>query len=188
MKITLRKAAAIQTGINDVLKSIEFETTAKLNEFQDPESKISETHVGFLKALARKEELTAALYDIRKAVSRANAAAGVDQMLAEIAFFDKMIAMYQGLAKLNVRENPAVLAGRLDKIRNTKEERYSLYGRDELASSIFVQEDLDSFATKAADLKRRKTSMQDMLLEMNVSTEVQLNDTTISILSTVGLL
>ena len=188
MKITLRKANAIQTGINDILKTVEFHTTAKLNEFEDPEAKLGQAHAEFVQALSRKEELTSALFDIRKAVGRANLAANVDQMLAEIAFLDKMISMYQGLAKLEVREAPAVLAGRLEKMRNSKEERYSLYGRDEINSSVFEQQDLDSFATKVAELKRTKVNLQDDLLEANVRTEIELNPVTAEVLKSVGLL
>ena len=109
-------------------------------------------------------------------------------MLAEIAFLDKMISMYQGLAKLEVREAPAVLAGRLEKMRNSKEERYSLYGRDEINSSVFEQQDLDSFATKVAELKRTKVNLQDDLLEANVRTEIELNPVTAEVLKSVGLL
>ena len=38
MKLTLRKANAVQMGINEVVKGLKFDSTVALNEFQDAEA------------------------------------------------------------------------------------------------------------------------------------------------------
>jgi len=188
MNITLRKASALQNGINDLIKQITFETDATLNEFQDPTVKIQETHVKFLQDLSRKEALYSALYEIRKSVSRANAQNSVDQLLADIAQLDKGIAMYQELATKKPAEPIEVVKGRLDKIRGAKEDHYSLYSRNSVTSSVFAQADIDAFKLKLSELKRQKQTKQDRLLDINVRTEVTIDAVTEATLIGTGLL
>jgi hypothetical protein len=188
MNITLRKASALQNSINDVIKHISFETEATLNEFQDPTAKLQETNVKFLQDLSKKEALYSALYEIRKAVSRVNALNSVDQLLADIAHLDKTIAMYTELSTKKAVEPIEVIKGRLDKIRGAKDDHYSLYGRNNVTSSVFEQADLDAFKVKLADLKRQKQNKQDRLLDINVRTEIALDAVTEATLITAGLL
>jgi len=189
MNITLRKASALQNSINELIKHTDFTTEVKLNEFQSPETLIEQANVAFNQALSRKESLYSALYEIRKAVSRANAQNSVDQILAEVAHLDKSIAMYSELAGKKPTDSMEMLKGRLDKIRNAKEDSYSsLYGRHELATGIFQAVDIEAFGRKLTELKRNKQQLQDRLLEINVRTEIQLDAMTEATLATTGLL
>jgi len=173
-----------------LIKKTEIETTIKLNEFQDPDTMVQEGNVAFLLALSRKEALYSALYEIRKAVSRANAQQSVDQILGDIAYFDKLIALYSDLASKKVRDNMDVVKGRLSKIRNAKEDHHSyLYGRhSEVETGVLEKQDIDVFAHKAADFRRQKQLLQDRLLEINVRTEIHLDDLTEGTLQSTGLL
>lgn len=189
MNISLRKANAIQASINDLIKRTELDTEVKLNEFQSPETLVQDANVAFLQALSRKEALYSALYEIRKAVSRANAQNSVDQLLAEVAHLDKVIGIYSELASKKPRESMDVVKGRLDKMRNAKEDHSYLYGRhNEITTSILEKLDLEAFARKVAEFKRNKQQLQDRLLEINVRTEITLDAMTEATLSTTGLL
>lgn len=188
MNITLRKANAIQTSINEMIKHTELTTEVKLNEFQNPEALISEANVQFLLALSKKDALYSALYEIRKAVSRANAQNSVDQILAEIAHLDKTIATYADLANKKPVESMELVKGRLDKIRNAKEDHSYLYGRDGVTTSILAKDDIDAFARKVTEAKRSKQQLQDRLLEINVRSEIALDAITEGTLTNVGLL
>lgn len=188
MNISLRKASAIQASINEAIKQTELVTEVKLNEFQPPETLISETNVKFLQALSKKESLYSALYEIRKAVSRANAQNGVDQILADIAHLDKTVVMYGELAGKKPVESMDLVKGRLDKIRNAKEDHSYLYGRDGVVTSVLAKDDIDAFARKVAEAKRNKQQLQDRLLEVNVRTEITLDAITETTLVTLGLI
>lgn len=177
MKLTLRKANAIQTAINDALKGIETVTTIRVNEFQDAEREIRHASEKLMANFARKEKLNSALYEIRKSVGRANAQAGVDDKLADIAHLEKSIQLYSGFVTQQVREPVAVLAGKLDKIRNRKEDsRVSLYGReDDVQTSVMTEEDIQSFKVLVAKAKKSKQKLQDEVLELNVRTEIEVS-------------
>lgn len=185
MEITLRKASALQNTINETLKSIDFGVEVSINEFQEPETEIA-NHLKNLQAnLVKRAALTKALYDIRKKVSRANKDAGIDDRLADVAHLEKELQFYNQLASRNPRIDAKVLIGKLEKIRNRKEE--NIYGRgDEIISTVLSKNDIADFRKLANQAKKNKQKLQDEILELNVRTMIQLDGKTAEILEDEG--
>lgn len=183
MKITLRKANAVQLAINEVVKGLTFESAVQLNEFENFKEQIGSVRKTFDTNIAVRAKLTAALYEIRKVVARINARHGVDDMLADVARLEKDIQFFNGLSTKAVRLTDAVIEGKLEKVRNAKEES-RLYGRyDTVDTTVFEQADIERFKQTVADLKRQKQKLQDALLELNVRTEIELSAETAQVLS-----
>ena len=174
MKITLRKANALQLAIGEAVKNISVETDVKINEFQNGEVEIARVAAEFQSNLHRRTQLMDAMYAIRKAVSTANADSGVDIMLADVAQLEKQVQFYNGLASKKVREDAVVVEGQLGKLRESKDERRSIYGySNTVDTSVLTAEDIKSFRTAAAAAKKAKQKLQDELLEINVRTEIE---------------
>jgi hypothetical protein len=189
MNITLRKANAIQNSINDVIKSIQVNGIVSINEFQNAEDLISARAKEAVAAYERKMDLTNALYSIRGAVAGANGTAGIDSRLTEVARLDKAIAMAKEMSELTVRTEANVITGKLDKIKNRKEESRSIYGReDEVNTGVLTQATVDQFKTSVLKLKKSKQKLQDEILELNVRTEITLSEQAVAVLSREGLL
>lgn len=178
MKITLRKANALQLAIGEAVKTINIETDVKINEFQNGEAEIARVAAELKANLSRRDRLMDAMYEIRKAVSVANSAAGVDVKLADVAQFEKQVQFYNGLASKKVREDAVVVAGQLNKLRESKDDsRRSIYGyASTVDTSVLTAEDLRGFRTAAAEAKKAKQKLQDELLEINVRTEIEVAD------------
>ena len=189
MKVSLRKANALQTAINDLLKEIEFHSEVLLNEFKDPEQVIEETRNALLTNIERKGKLLGALYSLRKDVGVANATAGIDERLTQVALIEKRLQMYAGLASLNTREDAAVISGKLEKIKK-KDGAQPVYGyKDEILSSVLTEADIANFKARVSELKKEKQKLQDEILSINVKTEVELNDVVVTnVLHAEGLL
>lgn len=190
MNISLRKASALQNSINDAIKNIQFNAQVKLNEFQDAEAEIARAAAELKTNITRRESLVTALYEIRKAVGSANSQAGIDSKLADVAYLEKQIQFYNGLAGNTVRESEKVIAGRLDKLRNDKgESRSRIYGyNDTVDTTVFTTEDLNSFRREVAKSKKAKQSLQDQILELNVQTQITVSDQAVKTLQLEGLL
>jgi hypothetical protein len=190
MKINLRKANALQLSIQEAIKSIKFDTEVKINEFQVAEDEIARLRNDFAAKQERHRGLLNSLYDIRKAVSQANAAQGVDVKLADVALMDKKIQYLAELAGKTVRDSVEVVAGKMEKLRNRKEDSRSLYyGHDATVdTSIFAAEDIAGFRTAVSMGKKAKQKLQDELLEINVRTEIELSADVVTVLTTEGLL
>ena len=186
MKITLRKANALQLAIGEAVKNIDIVTDAKINEFQNGEVEIARVAAEFQANLARRTHLMDAMYQIRKAVSTANAGAGVDVKLADVAMLEKQVQFYNGLAGKKVRDEAAVVAGKLTRLAegDTKSRIYG-YG-DTVDTSVLTAEDIKSFRVKASTAKKAKQKLQDELLEINVRTEIEVAN--VDFLTAEGLL
>ncbi len=177
MKITLRKANALQLAIGEAVKNISVETDAKINEFQNGEAEIARIAAELRVNLDRRTKLMDAMYAIRKSVSTANASAGVDVKLADVAQLEKQVQFYNGLAGKKVRDDAVVVEGQLNKLRESKDERRSIYGyASTVDTSVLTAEDIKGFRTAAANAKKAKQKLQDELLEINVRTEIEVAD------------
>lgn len=187
MNVTLRKANAIQASINEALKGLEFTDTVSINEFQSVGEAFDQASTKFISNVARRLDLTSALYEIRKAVGSANFNASIDSRLAEVARLEKDIQFFGKYASAKVRESDAVINGKLDKIRNRKEDAY--YGRnEEVSTSIFTAAEIENFKNVLAVSKKQKQKLQDELLELNVRTEITLSEQSVATLTKENIL
>lgn len=189
MKITLRKANALQNSINEALRHIDVKTKVSLNEFQDPEGVLAVSAGEAKTNLDRKVSLTNALYDIRTAVGKANATAGVDEKLTEVARIEKQIQLYSAFVGLETREAAAVIAGKVEKLKaRDTNSRASIYGYgDTVDSSVFTADDIAGFKSVVSTLKKQKQTLQDAVLEANVRTEIVLSEVAVRVLQAEGL-
>ena len=173
MEISLRKANALQHAINEMLGTLDLGTEVSVNEFEKPSEKVSEATNRFETHLATRSKLLGVLYEIRKAVAHANAASGIDSLLADVAMLDKDMQLYGRLSKLESAVANDVLVGKLGKIKGRdKADVYGRFGDDTVTTNIFNKEKIEEFKAELARLKRAKTALQDSLLELNVSTTI----------------
>jgi hypothetical protein len=188
MNITLRKANALQISINDAVKTVDIKTEITINEFQNPEHEIAVAAAKIKSEITRRDSLTNALYEIRKAVGTANHIAGIDGRLADIAHLEKQIQNFAALTGKEVSENMDVIKGKLEKIRARPADARSVYGySDSVSTSVLTAEDITAFKALAAQAKKAKQKLQDEVLELNIRTEITLSASTLQTLTQEGL-
>ena len=186
MNITLRKANAVQISINEMIKGLAVDTSVRINEVEDQNEQINAVRDVFDTHLATRTKLVGALYEIRKAVAVANADNGINNMLAEVAMLEKEIQFNNTFATQQPRLSDAVITGKIAKIKDAKEDRF--YGRDDVTTSVFTKAEVEEYKRTVADLKRQKQKLQDTLLELNVQTEITLDDETATFLERADIL
>jgi len=188
MKLTLRKANAVQNTINEAIKSLDLPTKADLNEFEDVKDQIDAVRDRFWTHSATRNKLIAALYEIRARVAQANAESGINDHLANVAYLEKQIGFYNMLAGKGTQTNLRVLNGRLKKQSDDSGDRRSVFGYDQVGTSIFTEEEIEEFRSTAANYKRDKQKLQDELLELNIKTEIELDEETVRFLEKADIL
>jgi hypothetical protein len=191
MNLTLRKANAVQAGINDAIKSIDIKTSIELNEFQDVAVELKKANDTLFASDARRQRLLLALYNIRGLVGAANAQSGIDMKLATAAFLDKRLAQLDTLAKLEPVTDLAVINGKLEKIRTDKGEssRRSIYGYgDTVSTTVIGAEQIVQIKAEVQNLKKQKQKLNDEILELNIKTEIPLSDDAVAALQAEGIL
>lgn len=189
MNISLRKASAIQNSINDAIRGIDISTTVEINEFQDAAVLLQEANNTLFSNDARRQKLLLALYNIRGLVGAANSQSGIDMKLATAAFVDKRVSQLEELANCKPVTDLSILNGRLDKIRNRKDEGRSLYGRDEVVTTTVISEEqLIQIRNEIKNLKKQKQKINDEVLELNIKTEIPLSEEVVNTLQSEGLI
>jgi hypothetical protein len=188
MNITLRKASALQNAINDTLKGLEVTTAATVDEFQDAVAVIAAKRDEVTKTVVRKTALLDVLYAVRKSVATANAGAGITELLADVAQLEKRMQLQIPLASATVQLEPAVLDGRLARLREQTGEARIYRHTSGVETGVFSEAEVSSAKAELADLKKRKQALQDRLLELNVSTTVSLSEKSVIVLQQEGLL
>ena len=187
MKLTLRKANAVQAAINEAVKARDLTTRVELNEFEEVQDQIQAARDRFWDNATARNSLVTALYEIRARVAQANAAAGINDMLANVAYLDKQIGFNNGLSREGAQTALRVLNGQVKKNAESKDDAYR-YGLREVSTSIFTEEEIETFRKNVANFKREKQRLQDRLLELNVQTEIALTETTAEFLKSVDIL
>ena len=187
MKLTLRKANAIQTAINEATKALSTDTMVTLNEFQTIPEQIQTVRDQFWKNSETRVGLLTALYEIREKVAQANASAGINDLLTSVAYLEKQISYNTMLAGKGSQTAMEVLAGQVNRNAEAKDDAYS-YTRRDVVTSIFTDAEIEGFKRSAANFKREKQKLQDTLLELNVQTEIVLDESTADFLKRVDIL
>jgi putative ubiquitin-RnfH superfamily antitoxin RatB of RatAB toxin-antitoxin module len=187
MKLTLRKANAVQAAINEAIKGLDLSTTVTLNEFEGVEEQIQAGRDRFLTHASTRNNLTMALYEIRAKVAQANAASGINDHLANVAYLEKQISHYNMLAGKGAQTSLRVLNGQVKKLSGVKEDGFG-YRHNAVTTSIFTDDEIESYRSLAADSKREKQNFQDQLLELNVQTEIELTKDTVEALTKANIL
>ena len=191
MKITLRKASALQTAIQEAVKNIDVTVKVELNEFERPDVALATANVKLISADQRRVALTKALYVVRAQVGTANAECGINERLAKAAYVDKRIGQLTALVGAEaLQDNMAVIEGKLEKLKapETANSRRSIYGySDTVGTGVLTQAQVDAFKAEQLTLKKDKQKLNDEVLELNVRTEVALSDETVAVLTSEGL-
>ena len=182
MKITLRKANALQNTIQDHIKTLEIKTSISLNEFQNIEGEVSLARGSVVANDLKRARLTKALYGIRAQVGRANVESGVSDLLADAAYVDKRLGHLKGLTESKVAEPFSVLDGKVEKLRNT-EAKNRMYGyNDTVDTGVLSLDQIEAYKADVRSLKKEKQSINDKVLELNVRTEIELDAATVDLL------
>ena len=190
MKITLRKASAVQNAIQETVKSVEVKVQVTLNEFEDVSVALASANAVTVSNDQRRAALTACLYDIRSLVGSANTLTGINDRLAKSAYIDKRIGQLTGLTSADaVQESLAVVTGKVDKLKVPDTTgRRSLYGyNDTVTTGVLSSEQVASYKAQILDLKKQKQKLTDEILELNVRTEIDLPAEVVTALTAEGL-
>jgi|LauGreDrversion4_2_1035121.scaffolds.fasta_scaffold12680_2 vacuolar-type H+-ATPase subunit I/STV1 len=187
-KLSLRKSAAVQNEIRNAIKELNLVGTISLTEFDvGPEEKVNKRHGEAWDIINRRDQLTAVLYRIRSAVSTANQLSGISDMLATVAMIETRIKDLETASKFTARTDSVEVTARVEKLRNTKEDRFS-YGERTVEVGLFSEGEIAGFKNTIAELKRQRQNIRDKVLEANIRSEITLSEEDSAILSTAGIL
>lgn len=184
MQITLRRANAVQASIQEALKSIVLKTEIAIDEFQNVTDTIKQCSEKLYSDIGRQKDLLLVLYTIREKVGEANANSGINSHLTNVSFISKRLEQLTSFVNATAAQDWNVLDAKLDKIRNAKESFYE----KTVSTGVLSQLEIDKFKVEILTLKKKKVEISDALLALNVSTSIELDETTVTVLTKENLL
>lgn len=181
MQINLRKANALQNAINDMINSITVVTTQQLNEFIDCDAKLTETSEQFITDSQRRRNLFRVLYDIRKKVAAANHRSGIDDVLTEIAYLDRMIKEVSIYANSSPKMEKDGITSRIAKMKlSTSTDVF--YNENAFTSGVLTKEEINLYKENFLTLRLERGALTERLLELNITNSIVLDESTIVVL------
>ena len=192
MKITLRKASALQAAVSNLIG----ETYARPVFSVDDESLLAEevpqAREDYEANLRRLRSLIQVKYSLRKVIGDTNLSAGVTSLLTQEREIAELMSELESVVdRVNGRcFTVEQIQAKFDK----HNQRVALAGSSYMGRSISVDTDLiskeevDELRKEILSLKRQRQTVNDRVLEINVSTYVTLTDAEEKILMDEGLI
>lgn len=183
MKISLRKAHALQSEIESVISGLVMNSDATIDQFSgDIADTLNKARIEFLEKFDERNRLTTILYIIRSLVSEASNSVKINEYLSKVAATDRLIQYYNlvSLSKPNdftVEKLTEKLAYVVEKSKTS-----TSYMPTDIRVNVFDKQQIDEFKIQLSELKKEKREYQDTLLELNMSTQIELSNQIVDVL------
>jgi len=179
MNISLRKANALQLATTNYAQSIQLTHTFEITEYTtDLEKVIEKNRQEFRTNYNNKLKLTDVVNEIRTKLGFANANYGVSNILAEIASIDAKLRFSTTTRMKNLCLSIEDANKRLEKLIERSKTGYS----SNILFEILDDEMSESLRKDVLSLKKKKQKLQDGLLTINITREIELSKEAVEIL------
>lgn len=186
MKITLRKANALQKLIMEQLKK-PLSATATIDKYCDAATTIHDASQNLAHGATARTALLSVLFNIRDEVGVANHEEGVNERLTKIAYLNKLEEVYKQIASATsvYPGDERVLKQQTDLVENAK---LSQYAGTSFSVSILTPEIIKGSAQVVNDARKERQKLIDELLEINIQAEIELSDDDVAVLTELDIL
>ena len=188
MKVTLRKAKALQTSIYEAIQALPLNPAIELGEFDVASYSVDNAAKEIETAFGLREALWNATYNIRRKVASANETSGIDELLNLKALFASKQNDLKVLSSADVATDTDVINAKVAKIKTSS--RTNEYGPrfETIRTGILTSARVEGFKKLLAINKKSRTKIDDQLLELNVKTEITLESDIVDLLTAQNIL
>ena len=188
MQINLRKASALQSDIQSLIRSIRVETRASFEDRDAVAEEMTEAISEWRTNLERKTDLINVLFGIREKVGVANAECGLNTKLTEHRRISEQRELLEDTVDgrrgrmLTIEQVVEKLTKIEERVENAKE---ALFGRSrdiEVHTELLGKEDLDNYRKEIRSLKKLQRTVNEEVLELNIRTHIVLSEAEVNVL------
>lgn len=192
MELNLRKARKLETKIRGVIDAADLRPSTKVRALATPEERskaLEHARADFLGANLLLTRLIKARFSIRRAIAKANADTGINDLMGKREEVQSLLAKNQsGVEVLDMKEAEDMASARRSALEGGGQRGYGGESSVTLALPVATAEDVASFKRTESDLKKQLENIEDELSQKNVGVKITLDSETASLLQTVGLL
>lgn len=176
MKLTLRKANAIQLLINEQLNTKAVNAFVTIGKYSDVDTAVKEASTVFDASVTFKLNLIEVLYAIRELVSDASNSVGVSSILTDLAKINKIEALFKTVSETtNFYPGTEAIKQQHHDLRNAIQTS-TFRQADSFSVSLLSKQAVELYGKNLSELRKKKQKLSDKLLELNIKTEIELAD------------
>lgn len=176
MEVSLRKADQLANAIKELLQNNTINTTVNLNAFDaNWQAKMAAQRIDAADKVARLTKLYQALAGVRKAVGKANAECGINDLLTADNCHKQILALLGTVAQAEPAGDDSVIQSNLV-ARQTKSEasRFSYNNDYDMAVNLLDAAYLEKVRQNMFEIKKQRREISDELIAKNVTVKVKL--------------
>ena len=183
--MNLRKAKQIQDKISETTLALHFpERKVDAMTVESWQSECLHRLKEFDDTMAESLELSRVEYNIRKLQGEANAKSGINKILTDLAFINKKISILQNLLDDMVKQEPKdVVLKRVELKTAEMQKSDRSFGFEPVVKvSIFTEDYIKEKEAELRQLKKERVKLDDKLLDLNISTTIELDEADMDLL------
>lgn len=179
IKISLKKANLIQQKLAEKIPAV-FPSTLNISIYSKTASiDISEARNKNFTEIKRCEKLVRVLYELRDLIQKANHASGVSTLMNKIAMNQRMGSIYTEFSA----DSPMKPISEIDtQINAMLSAEIKSYGGSNLIVGIFTKSDIEFYLNASKKALLVDSQLREELLELNVSTKIEIGEELVSLL------
>ena len=193
MELNLRKARKLESKIGEQIKSkrgdlgtsVQLRVNLDISKLDDF---VVEARNLFHDELTNLNNLIQVKQDIRNLIAQANANIGINDLISQKLLLEANTALLNSLVGTDVYDRETVNDSIALSKKQQEGERSSMYARTTLSVSFLSKIDKEKFASDKQKAQKDIESLEDKLAELNYSTKIKLNATSVKLLQDNGLL
>ncbi len=178
-EINLRKAAALQSEINGMIRDINLNVQSSFDDKDRVVEEMKENTELWKNNLIRLRMLNSVLFSMREKVAHKNMEIGISKLLTEEREITNIVNWLSELvddSKSVRRYTAEEVINRIEKLEKQGEDS-SRYLRGMSVSTILIsKEEVEEYRKEIRACKKHRQKITDKLLELNVSTTIRLSD------------
>ena len=178
-EVNLRKAAALQSEINGMIRDINLNVQSSFDDKDRVVEEMKENTELWKNNLIRLRMLNSVLFSMREKVAHKNMEIGISKLLTEEREVTNIVNWLSELvddSKSVRRYTAEEIINRIEKFEKQGEES-SRYLRGMSVSTLLIsKEEVEEYRKEIRACKKHRQKITDKLLELNVSTTIRLSD------------
>lgn len=192
MEINLRKSRKLEAKINTYVEAMDLKTAIKVRALASTEERaaaLASARINYLGDLGIQRALIKARFQIRGQISTANQNVGINALIGKREEITALLSKSNaGVDTLDVAELEDLASTKAKSLSNGGDSR--AYGESTVTITVPVStnEDLKAFKSLASDLKKELEDIEDQLSQKNLGATITLDNDTVALLQSVGLL
>lgn len=192
MEISLRKARKLEAKIQATADSIQLNQAVKVRVLASSKERaeaLSLARSKYNEAIEDQKSLIKARFAIRDLIAKANSDVGINTLMSQRELVQALLAKStSGVESLNFAEAEDMANARKNTLEKGESSRAYSDPSVTITLPVSSDKDVETFKANDKELKKQLEDIEDQLSQKNLGAKISIDEDTVNLLKSVGLL